>query len=98
MEKMFLSISSTNTSILGVVKMAQFLSPQYNYKVKTTYECKDNGSSIILALMFVSIYKGIPFDDIDFDTDDDKITQNGIDRFSIRNILELTTLRTKQNY
>ena len=59
--------------------------------MKTMYKCKDNGIDY-LSFDVCKYYKGIPFDDIDFDTDDDKITQNGIDRFSIRNILELTTL------
>jgi hypothetical protein len=72
-------------------KNGTVLEPQYNYKVKTMYKCKDNGIDY-LSFDVCKYYKGIPFDDIDFDTDDDKITQNGIDRFSIRNILELTTL------
>ncbi|MEI3217813.1 MAG: hypothetical protein V8S23_09645 [Lachnospiraceae bacterium] len=72
-------------------KNGTVLEPQYNYKVKTMYKCTDNGIDY-LSFDVCKYYKGIPFDDIDFDTDDDKITQNGIDRFSIRNILELTTL------
>ena len=62
-----------------------------DFHVKTIYKCKSDGIEY-LSFDVCKYYKGIPFDDIDFDTDDDKITQNGIDRFSIRNILELTTL------
>ncbi len=56
------------------------LEPEYNYQVKTVYVCKANNKRYYYYFDVCKFYKGMPFDDIDFNIDNDNIyNRNSLD-------------------